>query len=232
MPTKTAFFALAAATFSSAGASAAVLAGPSGAGQSFVSSEVVARADASASEFVRSTVALGENGQALASGLADGTFVGAIANLQSLFVEDVLHIAGTSHDVRNGSSAVPAFFHEVRTTIDIASSGTFSVFVADDVTDADYDRALLSSLEITDADGNTVDISVELAALSADPTARRLEIELGPGVYQTLLGAGSADGGDREFQLRSSVVSGPTPSAALAGLVGLGGLLLRRRAQG
>ncbi len=229
MSTKTTFAALTAAAVLAPAAASALSVGSS---QSFVSSEVVAQADVSTPDFVRASVALGENGQASDSASVDGTFVGAIANLQSLITDNVLHIAGTSNDVRNGSSAAPAFYHEVRTAIDAVTTTIFSVFVAEDVTDAVYDLELLSTLEITDSNGNQVDISAQLAELNADPTARGLEIELGPGAYQTFLGSGSGAGSDREFQLRSTVVAAPTPSAALAGLLGLGGLMARRRKQG
>ena len=76
-----------------------------------------------------------------------------------------------------------------------------------------------------------MDLSAQLAALDADPAAGLLQIELAPGTYSTYLGTGSGVRADQEFQLRSSVVAAPTPSAALAGLVGLGALTRRRRKQ-
>ena len=99
------------------------------------------------------------------------------------------------------------------------------------MTDNAFDRELLSTLQITDANGDAVDLSAQLAALDADPTSGLLQIELAPGTYSTFVGTGSGARSDTEFQLRSSVVAAPTPSAALAGRVGLGALTRRRRKQ-
>lgn len=199
--------------------------------QHFLSSEVVSQADVSTADYVRTAVALGENGHAVNTDNTHGGYAGAMANIQSRFVGDLLLMSGTSHGHTAGSSALPAFYHEVRTTIDAAKTTIFSLFVSPEVTDDGFDRELMASLQITDASGNAVDISAQLAALNADPTARLLEIELGPGAYQTFLGTGSGARADQEFQLRSTVVAAPTPSAALAGLLGLGGLAARRRKQ-
>lgn len=229
MFTKTALTALAAAAAFAPGASGLSVAAPAVPTQNFLSSEIVANADASNSDFVRVSVGLNENGNSLDSANTESGFSGAIANIQSLFVDDVLHLAGTSN--HNSPTKTQAFYHEVRTTIDAVKTTVFSLYIADDVTDDTFDRELLSSLEITDADGNAVDISAQLAALDADPAARLLEIELGPGQYQTFVGTGSGARADQAFQLRSTVVAAPTPSAALAGLVGLGALATRRRKQ-
>jgi|GEM_PF-2756756 len=199
--------------------------------QHFVYSEVVSQADVSTADFVRSAVALDENGHAVNTDNANGGYAGAIANIQSRFVGDLLLMSGTSHSNHVGSSAFSAFYHEVRTSIDAAKTTIFSLFVSPEVIDAGFDRELMSSLEIKDGNGNVVDISAQLAALNADPTARLLEIELGPGAYTTYLGTGSGVRADQEFQLRSTVVAAPTPSAALAGLLGLGALTRRRRKQ-
>lgn len=227
---KTTFAALTAAAALAPGAASALsVDAPAAPTQSFLSSEIVANADASSSDFVRVSVGLGENGNALDAANTDSGFAGAIANIQSLYVDDVLHLAGTSN--HNSESKTQAFYHEVRTTIDAVSTTVFSLYVADGVTDDTFDRELLSTLEITDANGNAVDISAQLAALDADPTTNLLEIELAPGTYQTFVGTGSGARSDQDFQLRSAVVAAPTPSAALAGLVGLGALTTRRRKQ-
>jgi len=233
MFTKTTAAALtaAAATLAPGFASANSVAAPGVPSQYFLSSEVVAQADVSTPDYVRTAVGLGVNGNATDSTTGGGGFAGAIANIQSLFLGDLLHLAGTSRSQTVGSSASPAFYHEVRTTIDAAKTTIYSLFVASGVTDADFDRELISSLQITDAGGNQVDISAELAALNADPNARLLEIELAPGTYQTFVGTGSGARADGEYQLRSTVVAAPTPSAALAGLMGLGALTRRRRKQ-
>ena len=232
MFTKTTLTALtAAATLVPGTASAAIATTLSdGPTQSFVYSEVVAQADVSTPDFVRVAVGLDENANATDSQGLNG-FTGAIANLHSLFLDDVLHLAGTSNDVNVDSTAAQAFYHEVRTTIDAVSTTIYSLYVADDVTDNTFDRELLSTLQITDANGDAVDLSAQLAALDADPTSGLLQIELAPGTYSTFVGTGSGVRSDTEFQLRSSVVAAPTPSAALAGLVGLGALTRRRRKQ-
>lgn len=232
MFTKTTLTALtaAAATLAPGAASALSMQAPAVPSQAFLSSEIVAQADVSTPDYVRTAVGLGDNGHAIDSTTVGG-YAGAIANLQSRFVGDLLLMSGTSHGHHAGSSAMPAFYHEVRTSIDAAKTTIFSLFVSPEVTDAGFDRELMSSLEIKDAGGNVVDISAQLAALNADPAARLLEIELGPGAYTTYLGTGSGARADQDFQLRSTVVAAPTPSAALAGLLGLGALTKRRRKQ-
>ena len=213
--------------------------------QSFKYSEVVVQADVSTPDFVRTMVAEGENGNAseLTRVVTDTReFVsGAIANIQSRFVGDVFLMSGTSHDVSTvanedcviidePSPIFPAFYHEIRTAIDATKTTIYSIFVSPDATDIGFDRELLASLEIKNTNGDVVDISDQLAALDADPTATLLEIELAPGSYHTFVGVGSGHRtGDDEFQLRSTVVAAPTPSAALAGLLGLGALTKRRR---
>ena len=134
MFTKTTLTALTAAAALAPGAASAAIV-PAGPTQSFVYSEVVAQADVSTPDFVRVAVGLNENANATDSQGLNG-FTGAIANLHSLFLDDVLHLAGTSNDVNVDSTAAQAFYHEVRTTIDAVSTTIYSLYVADDVTDS------------------------------------------------------------------------------------------------
>lgn len=216
--------------------------------QSFFYSQVIADGNVDDGVRVKTVVGLGEDANArdAFSQTVDGTYEysNAIANIHNYFVGDVLHTAGTSHGVSRIETAAgqplndaepevfAAFYHEVRTAVDAVTSTILNVFVAAEQTNIDFDRALLASLEIRDADDNLVDIDDQIAALNADATARALEIELAPGQYLTTLRLGTGRPlTDDEFHVRHSVVAAPTPSAAVAGLLGLGALCTRRRKQ-
>ena len=129
---------------------------------------------------------------------ADREFVsGAIANIQSLFLGDVFHMAGTSHHVSSvanedcvivdePSIIFPAFYHEIRTTIDAAKTTIYSLFVAPEASDIGFDRELLASLEITDVNGNVVDISDPAGRPGRRPQRRPADDRTGPRHLQHL----------------------------------------------
>ncbi|MEE9404579.1 MAG: hypothetical protein V3V20_06775 [Algisphaera sp.] len=212
----------------------------------FLASEVVVQADVATPVFIRTAASLGDIVQSsdleVRMSAAGEDISGAIGTVHSLFQSNGdLAMAGTSHhtsrvldpncDLLDTPSAIfPAFYHEIRTTINAVKTTIFSLWAAPESSEIGFDRELLASLSITDAIGNAVDISTQLAALNGDSSARMLEITLAPGTYSTHIGVGSGlRAGDDEFQLRSNVTAAPTPSAAIAGLMGLGALLGRRR---
>ena len=136
----------------------------------------------------------------------------------------VIDISGTSRTENAGAT-----FHRIAFDVELDANEAFfaDAHIAGDAANA-FDRTLLSSLAVFDANGASVEVPVSVV----DDGAGRPSVTVAPGAgsYRIVLSAATAVDGDDEFGLRfNTVSSAPSPSAAAAGLLGLVALSARRR---